>query len=142
VVARVAPMAFHASTELEVEIAQRLAETDSPLAVLDPRVPPRVYVRDNFVIGMSYYEQMPSDELSSADYAQALERLHVGMRRIDFGTPHFMDRVADTQRWVASRDVTPGLTDADRGLLVNTLGLLGTSIINRGAPEQLYHGEP
>jgi hypothetical protein len=143
VVARVAPMAYQASAELEVKIVQRLAETDSPLAVLDPRVDPCVYVRDSFVIAMwSYYEPAPSEELSSADYAHALGRLHAGMRQMNFGTPHFMDRVADTRQWVASHDVTPELTDADRALLVDTLGMLGRSIIKRGAVEQLLHGEP
>src|SRR5206468_1472103 len=37
VVARVAPMAYQASAETAVELAQRLAETDSPVAALEPR---------------------------------------------------------------------------------------------------------
>src|SRR5437870_8919820 len=37
-VAPIAPMAYHASAEFEVELAQRLAETESPVAALDPRV--------------------------------------------------------------------------------------------------------
>jgi len=143
VVARVAPMAYHASAELEVEVAGRLAETDSPVAVLEPRVEPRVYVRDGFVIDMwTYYEPVPSRELPPAEYAQALERLHADMRTIDVTTPHFMDRVADTQQDVASRDVTPELPDADRELLANTLRSLRRSIVDRGAAEQLLHGEP
>jgi hypothetical protein len=57
VVARIAPMAYQASAEFEVEVARRLAETDSPVAALEPRVEPRVYVRDGFVINMwTYYE--------------------------------------------------------------------------------------
>src|SRR3989442_10125336 len=120
VVARVAPMVYQASAELEVEVAGRLAETDSPVAALEPRVEPRVYVRDGFVIDMwTYYEPVPSRGLPPADYAHALERLHAGMRQIDVTTSHFMDRVADTQQWVASRDHTPDLADADRELLSN-----------------------
>jgi aminoglycoside phosphotransferase (APT) family kinase protein len=143
VVARVAPMAYQASAETEVELAQRLTETDSPVAALEPRVEPRVYVRDGFVIDMwTYYEHVPSRELPPADYARALERLHGGMRQIDVTTPHFMDRVADTQQDVASRDVTPELRDADRELLANTLRRLRRSIGDRGASEQLLHGEP
>jgi hypothetical protein len=155
VVARVAPIAdqdvgvysqwadYQARAEAEVELVQRLVETDSPVAVLDPRVEPRVYVRDGFVIDMwTYYEPVPSRELSPAGYAHALERLHDGMRQIDVATPHFMDRVADTQRWVASRDITPDLTDADRELLANTLANMRRSVIDRGAAEQLLHGEP
>src|SRR5205823_2100449 len=73
VVARIAPMAYRASAELEVEVARRLAETDSPVAALEPRVEPRVYVRDGFVIDMwTYYEPVPSRELAPADYAHAL----------------------------------------------------------------------
>ena len=155
VVARVAPIAYQAvgvysqwadyqaRAETEVELVQRLAETDSPVAALEPRVEPRVYVRDGFVIDMwTYYEPVQSRELPPASYALALERLHAAMRQIDVATPHFMDRVADTQHWVASRDVTPELTDADRELLANTLGNLRRSIVDRGAAEQLLHGEP
>jgi aminoglycoside phosphotransferase (APT) family kinase protein len=143
VVARVAPMVYQASAELEVEVAGRLAETDSPVAALEPRVEPRVYVRDGFVINVwTYYEPVPSRELPPADYAQALERLHAGMRQVDLATPHFMDRVADMQQEVASGDVNPELADADRELLANTLGNLRRSIVDRGAAEQLLHGEP
>jgi hypothetical protein len=154
VVARVAPIAYQAVGEYslwadyqaraqtEVELVRRLAETDSPVAVLDPRVEPRVYVRDDFVIDMWTYFEPVQSEAPPADYAHALERLHADMRQIDVTTPHFMDRVADTQRWVASRDVTPELTDADRGLLADTLGTLRRSIVDRDAAEQLLHGEP
>ena len=80
--------------------------------------------------------------LPPADYAQALERLHAGLRQLDVSTPQFMDRIAATQRDVASRDVTPELADADRALLANTLRDLSQSIVNRRAPEKLLHGEP
>jgi hypothetical protein len=137
VVARVAPMAYQASAETAVEIAQRLAEIDSPVAALESRVEPRVYVRDGFVIDMwTYYEPVPSRELSPVEYAQALQRVHAGMREIDLTTPHFMDRVAENQQDVASRDVTPELPDADRVLLANTLRSLRRSIVDRGAAEK------
>ena len=142
VFARVAPVA-HQVAQFEIDIAQRLAETESPVAALEPRVEPRVYERDGFVVTLwTYYEPVATGELSPADYANALERLHAGMRQIDVTTPHFMDRVADTQQWVASRDVTPELPDADRELLANTLRSLRQSIVDRGAAEQLLHGEP
>ena len=143
VVARVAPMAYQTSAQLEVEVVGRLAETDSPVAALEPRVEPRVYVRDGFVIDMwTYYEPVLSRDLQPADYAHALLRLHADMRKIDLTTPHFMDRVADTQQDVASRHVTPELPDADRELLANTLRSLRRSIVDRGAAEQVLHGEP
>jgi thiamine kinase-like enzyme len=81
-------------------------------------------------------------EGSPADYAKALERLHAGMRKLDVTTPHFTDRVATAQQLVASRDRTPALADADRELLSNTLGSVRRAISDRGAAEQLLHGEP
>ncbi|MDT7765187.1 MAG: hypothetical protein QOC63_4607 [Mycobacterium sp.] len=142
-VARVTPMTHFASAEREVELVRRLAQMDSPVAPLDPRVEPRVFVHDGFKIAMwAYFEPVQSRMLPPAEYAQALARLHAGLRRIEVTTPHFMDRVAATQRDVASRDVTPDLADTDRALLANTLHDLGRSIVNRCGAEQLLHGEP
>jgi thiamine kinase-like enzyme len=64
------------------------------------------------------------------------------MRKLDVTTPHFTDRVAEAQQLVASRDRTPALADADRELLGNTLRSLRRTICDRGAAEQLLHGEP
>ena len=142
VLARVADVA-HQVADFEVELARRLAETESPVVALEPRVEPRVYVRDGFAVTLwTYYEPVPPQEVAPAEYASALERLHTGMRRIDIATPHFTDRVAEAQSLVASRDRTPELPDADRELLSNTLRSLRRAIENRGAPEQLLHGEP
>jgi aminoglycoside phosphotransferase (APT) family kinase protein len=143
VVARVAPMAYQASAEFEVELARRLAETESPVAALEPRVEPRVHVRDGFVMNLwTYYESVPPREVPPGDYAHALGRLHAGMRQIDLTTQHFTDRVAEAQQLVASRDQTPALDDADRELLTNTLQSLRRAIGERGAAEQVLHGEP
>jgi Ser/Thr protein kinase RdoA (MazF antagonist) len=143
VVARVADAARQASAEFEVELAERLAETESPVAALEPRVEPRVYVRDGFVVTLwSYYEPVSLREVGPRDYARALERLHAGMRQIDVATPHFTDRVAEAQRLVENRDQTPALADADRELLSDTLRSLRRAIGDRGGAEQLLHGEP
>jgi hypothetical protein len=142
VIARIADVA-HQVADFEVELAKRLAETESPVGALEPRVEPRVYVRDGFAVTLwTYYEPVPPQEVAPAEYARVLERLHSGMRRIDIATPHFTDRVAEAQSLVASRDRTPELPDADRGLLSNTLQSLRRAIEIRGAPEQLLHGEP
>jgi Ser/Thr protein kinase RdoA (MazF antagonist) len=143
VVARIAPMAYQASAEFEVEVARRLAETDSPVAALEPRVEPRAYVRDGFVVTLwTYYEPVSPRDVAPAEYAQALERLHAGLREIDLPAPHFTDRIAEAQRLVGSRDHTPALADADRELLNNTLRKLRWAVGQRGAAEQLLHGEP
>ena len=129
--------------QLEVELALRLAETEGPVAALEPRVEPRVYERDGFVLTLwTYYEPLVPREDSPADYANALERLHAGMRKLDVTTPHFTDRVAEAQQLVASRDRTPALADADRVLLSTTLRSRRQAISDRGAAEQLLHGEP
>src|SRR3990170_2369192 len=142
VLARVAHVA-HQVAQFEVELAQRLAETESPVAALEPRVEPRVHERDGFVVTLwTYYEPVTPREVSPVDYANALGRLHAGMRKLDVTTPHFTDRVAEAQQLVASRDHTPALADADRELLSNTLRSLRRAIGDRGAAEQLLHGEP
>jgi Phosphotransferase enzyme family len=142
VVARVAPEA-HQVAQLEIELAQRLAGSESPVAALDPRVEPRVYKRDGFVVTLwTHYEPATPRGVSPTDYANALGRLHAGMRNLDVPAPHFTDRVEQAQQLVASRDHTPALADADRELLGNTLRCLRRVIGERGAAEQLLHGEP
>src|SRR5205085_11164728 len=94
----------HQVAQLEVDLAQRLTETESPVAALEPRVEPRVYERDGFVVTLwTYYEPLSLRAVSPADYANALERLHAGMRKIAATTPHFTDRVAEAQQLVADR---------------------------------------
>ncbi len=142
VFARVAPQAQQVA-EFEIELAQRLAETGSPVAALEPRAEPRPYERDGFVVTLwTYYAPVTPREVAPADYAHALGRLHAGMRKLDITTPHFTDRVAEAQQLVASREQTPTLADADRQLLDDTLGSLRRTIADRGAAEQLLHGEP
>jgi Phosphotransferase enzyme family len=142
VLARVAPVA-HQAAQFEVELAQRLAETGSPVAALESRVEPRVYERYGFVVTLwTYYSPVTRREVSPAGYANALERLHASMRTLDVRTPHFTDRVEEAQHLVERGDLTPELADADRELLITTLRSRRQAIIGRGAAEQLLHGEP
>jgi aminoglycoside phosphotransferase (APT) family kinase protein len=142
VVARVAPIA-HQVARFEIGLAQRLAESQSPVAVPDPRAEPRVYERDGFAVTLwTYYQPATSGEVSPADYANALERLHSGMRKLDLRTPHFTDRVAEAQHLVETTHLTPDLAGADRKLLITTLSSRRQAIVERGAAEQLLHGEP
>jgi hypothetical protein len=142
ILARIAPLARQVA-QFEVELAQRLAETQSPVAALEPRVEPRAYERDSFVVTLwTHYPSVTPREVAPADYAKALKRLHAGMRKLDVTTPHFTHRVAEAQQLVASRDRTPALADADRELLSCTLGSIRRTIADRAAAEQLLHGEP
>jgi Ser/Thr protein kinase RdoA (MazF antagonist) len=144
VLARVAPSAHQAGSEfeVEVEVARRLAETDGPVAELEPRVENRVYLRDGFAISLWTYYEPAGSEIAPAEYAGALMGLHAALRQIDLEAPHFTDRVAGAQREVGDRERTPALLGPDRELLSNTLSGLNGSISRGGAGEQLLHGEP
>lgn len=141
VFARIAPLADQAA-RFEVELAGRLAETESPAAALEPRVPHRIFERDGFAITLwTYYESVASD-VEPADYARALSRLHTGMRKIAIPAPHFTDRVVEAERLVENRERTPELAELDRAFLGGMLKSLRRSIVERGVAEQLLHGEP
>jgi Ser/Thr protein kinase RdoA (MazF antagonist) len=143
VLARVAYMSHHAHAELEVEVARQLAETDSPVAQLEPRAEPRVYERDGFLVTLwTFYESVPPRDIAPSDYARALERLHAGTRQITVTAPHFTDRVQEAQSLVDNPALTPELAGTDRELLSETLQSLRRSIVDRNAEEQLLHGEP
>jgi hypothetical protein len=135
--------AEHQVAQLEVNLARQLAEEESPVGALDPRVEPRVYEQDGFAVTLwTYYAPATPQEISPADYASALERLHAGLRKADIPAPHFTTRVEHAQQLVASRDRTPDLADADRELLASTLRDLRRAIGARDPVEQLLHGEP
>lgn len=141
VLARVAH-AGDGAAELEVGLAQRLAEVGCPVGLLEPRVEPQVYSRDGFEVTLWIYYEPVAPHVSAVDFARALERLHAGMREADVPGPRFTDRVAEAEDIVASRDLSPGLADADRAFLSSRLGQLRRAIDDRGAAEQLLHGEP
>jgi Ser/Thr protein kinase RdoA (MazF antagonist) len=142
VLARVAHVG-HEVAQFELDLAQRLAETGSPVAALEPRVEPHVYESGGFAVTLwKYYEPGSPQEVAAADYARALGRLHVGMRKIDLPVPHFTERVAEAQRLVADRDRTPALAPDDRVLLGTTLRRLAREIEDRNVDDQLLHGEP
>jgi aminoglycoside phosphotransferase (APT) family kinase protein len=142
VVARVAPLA-HQVARFEIELAQRLAESGSPVAVPDPRAELHVYESDGFAVTLwTYYKPALSGPISPGDYANALERLHADMRTLDLRTPHFTDRVEEAQHLVETTHLTPDLAAADRELLITTLRSRRQAIVGRAAAEQLLHGEP
>lgn len=141
VLARVAP-AGHEAARLEVELARRLAGTRCPVGLLEPRVDPRVYTRDGFDVTLWIYYEPVTPNVSPAGYARALERLHASMREVDVPSPRFTDRIAEAEQIAASPDLSPELAGADRVFLSGRLGSLRRAIEDRGAVEQLLHGEP
>jgi hypothetical protein len=143
IVARVAHIRHRSGAAFEVELARRLGHTESPIATLDARVEPQIYVRDGFIVTLwTYYEPPTPGVVAPATYARSLEQLHAGMRQIDMATPHFTDRVGEAQSLIGSPDDTPELPDADRQLLGHTLGSVTQRIVERTTAEQLLHGEP
>jgi hypothetical protein len=56
--------------------------------------------------------------------------------------PHFTDRLAEIQRWLADGDATPDLADEGRELLLDRLETPRRLLTDCGAAEQLLHGEP
>ncbi len=133
----------HEVAAFELEMARRFEEADCPVGVLEPRVAPLVHLRDGFMITYwKYYETLPAADATSAEYAQALERLHAGTRQLDAPAPHFTDRVEEAQAIVRDHSQSPELIDADRELLTNSLRSLRRAVVDRGADEQLLHGEP
>lgn len=140
--ARVAYDVHRAGVEFEVEVARRLATAGSPVGTLDPRVEPRVHLRDGFAVSLWTYYDSLSSEVTPPEYAKALLRLHASMRPVEMVVPHFTDRVASAQASLADRAWTPALGDSDRDLLSKTLETLTASATSRGAEEQLLHGEP
>jgi hypothetical protein len=146
VLARVAPHARRNGAQFEVDVAQRLAATDAPVAPLDPRVEARVHDQGDFAVTMwTYHAPVPPADIAPGEYADALERLHAGMREAQAPaewSPHFLDRVDDAQRLVDDPTNNPDIAGADRELLSATLRSTRRAIVDRGAPEQLLHGEP
>lgn len=144
VLARVAPPAHRAHSEFEVEVARRLADVEGPVAELEPRVEPRVYVRAAFAVSFWTYYEPVGAKIAPAHYADALMRHHLALRRIDLAAPHVTDRVTGALSEVGDKERTPELPDPDRKLLGDALSGLRTAISGGTAKagEQLLHGEP
>ena len=61
---------------------------------------PNIYERDGFVVTLwTYYEPATAGEVSPADYATALERLHAGMRKVKVSSPLHGSRRPGPKNW-------------------------------------------
>jgi hypothetical protein len=143
VVARVASKDHFADADQELVVAHHLAATRAPIASPDPRTEPRVHERDGFEITFWEHLQPTSGSPTPTAYAEALVRLHAGLRRVDVpSSSRFSDRLAAVVRAAADQDATPDLADGDRDLLVGRLHQLARAVEAHAVPEQLLHGEP
>ena len=139
--ARIAPVGEEVAA-LEVWIARTLAAVTAPIALLDPRVEPQVYVRDGFAVTFWSYYRPVTDPHPPAEYGGALHRLHEAMRSIEIEAPHFTERVAEAERLLTNRHETPALADDDRVLLLDILRTAEQAIRRQASADQLLHGEP
>jgi Ser/Thr protein kinase RdoA (MazF antagonist) len=90
----------------------------------------------------TFYEPVAPLDIAPAEYVHAVERMHAGMRQVDAPSPHFIDRVAEADRLLASPAATPDLADDDRALLRTALERMSNAVRRDGGDEQLLHGEP
>ncbi|WP_037860356.1 phosphotransferase [Streptomyces sp. NRRL S-340] len=142
VLARVAPLGHLADSAFEVEVGRRLAEAGAPVAEPDPRVEPRVHVRDDFAVSFWTYYEPAGPPIAPADYAEVLRRHHAALRRLDLDAPRFTDRVARALSEVNDRERSPELAESDREFLGLALSGLSAAISDGGPGGQLLHGEP
>lgn len=101
-----------------------------------------MYTRDGFAVTLWTYYEPVTPHTSPVEYARALKQLHVGMRKADLPSPRFTDRITEAEEVVVDPDRSPELADADRVFLSGRLASLRRAIDDRGAVEQLLHGEP
>ena len=141
VLARVTPTAEQVA-DLEVDLARRLTEGGAPVAALASGVEPRPYEHDGFVLTLWTHYEPAARQVTPPAYADALHRLHLGLRGLDVPVPHFTHRVEQAQRLVADPGRTPELTAADRDLLARTLDDTTRTILAASRPDQPLHGEP
>jgi hypothetical protein len=141
ILARIAPQTWQDGLQFELTVARRLAETDSPVGELEPRVEPRVYLRDAFALTLwRYYEQV--GVIAARDYADALFRIHSGLRQIELRAPHITERVAAWAEEVDDDAQTPELPRPDRDLLSTTINRVRNALNESDTGDQLLHGEP
>jgi Ser/Thr protein kinase RdoA (MazF antagonist) len=141
VVARVARDG-HETAQFEVDVARLLAQGGAPVGTLHPRSEPLVHAVDGFLVTLWTYYEPAEPEPSAADYAAALAHLHTDMRSLDVPVASFRDRIGEAERVVGDSGMSPDLTPDDRSFLSSTFRRLRRSIDDRGAAEQMLHGEP
>ena len=105
---------------------------------------PRSSSGTDYVVTLwAYYEPVTTRAIPHAEYADALERLHAGMRRVDLPTPHYTDRVSAAQAARGRPGPNAGAGRRRIGIfLANTLDRMRRAVSESGRPEQLLHGEP
>ncbi|MCB0037386.1 MAG: phosphotransferase, partial [Anaerolineales bacterium] len=141
VLVRIAPHTWEADFQFEVEVACALAETDCPIGELEPRVEPRAYVRDAFAFTFWKYYEHTGDVMPTA-YADALMRMHAGLRQIRLAAPHITERISAWAEEVNTHEQTPDLSNSDREMLRSTFRDVQNKLSHHRTSDQLLHGEP
>lgn len=139
--ARVAPQEVAEDLRFEAELAHQLAVKNSPVGLLEPQAGSQVFLRDGFAYTLwIYYE--PAGSIAPADYADALWRLHVGLRQLALDVPHISQRIATWSERLHDPEQTPDLPAAERQQLAAALERVQNAMRQHRSVDQLLHGEP
>ncbi|MGI9641673.1 MAG: phosphotransferase [Acidimicrobiia bacterium] len=145
-IARVASKSKRGVADREVTVARRLQEVGAPIAPLDSRFDPVVHGEGDFIVTLwARCAAVSPVDIAPREYADALARLHEGMRRIDTGARwpvHVSDRVGEARALVDDLATAPEMAAADRQLVSAILRDAGTVVGSQSSCEQLLHGEP
>ena len=141
VLVRIAPQAWEDSFQFEADVARLLTAIDSPIGELAAGVEPRVYVCDTFALTFwTYYDHV--GDIAPTAYADALMRMHAGLRQITFAAPHITERFGAWVEEVNNQEQTPDLPEPGRGLLRTTFNYVRNTMSRYPTSDQLLHGEP
>ena len=143
VLARVATVGQEVA-RFEVELARRLAETGSPVAALEPRVEPRVYERDGFAVTLwTYYATVTAargltSRLRETRSSGCMPACGSSMSRRRTSRIESR-RLSSSLRAATSLRRSPTRTGSSSATRCESRR---RAIGDRGAAEQLLHGEP
>ena len=148
VLARVTPLARRDAAQLEVDVARLLVETDAPVGLLDPRIEPRVHEPRRL---RRHAVDLPRTRAAARHRARRVRRRpRADARRAAAGGP---DRrtgcptspIGSTRRsaWSTTPPSNPAIgRRRPRAASPGRCAPCRRAIADRGAPEQLLHGEP
>ena len=118
------------------EVPRAVAVAMSTASSLDLTVDDAIVLHDSNKLAVRL---LPCDVLARVaptEHQVAQFEVELAQRLAETGSP------AAAQQLVESSNLTPELADADRELLISTLRSRRQAIGDRGAAEQLLHGEP
>lgn len=147
VIARIAPAAKRLVAEREVDIVHRLERLGAPVTPLDPRSGPTVHDTGEFVVTLwSACRATTPAGVAPDEYADALARLHAGLRAVaggDVWPVRVADRVHQAREALeAPMSGAMVLEREDLEFVRSALSDTDELIDDANPNHQLLHGEP